>query len=96
MRKVMILRTSIRKARKDYNCDGCNKILKEFSMPGFADYYGLSFSDKRKLVTARKENYKILKETKYLEEVGLYDGFYHIRCRPEIYDILANCNYYND
>ena len=81
-----VLKEEIHTARKDYPCDACENLCADDFMSR-PDDYGVSYADKRILVRIRQENYKILKGTKYLYQVGIYDGFYAIRCRLDVVEI---------
>jgi hypothetical protein len=57
----------------------------------------MPFADRRKLAIMAKENYKILAGTKYLEQVGIYDGdFQYLKCRLDAIEIIMKYQLYED
>lgn len=66
------LRVTRRKARKDYYCD-CSDMVREDFIETNLPY---SFSEKRALVNARKDEFKIKKGTYYNE--------YAIKCENSV------------
>ena len=80
----------IRTARKSYRCDACEFI---FDLEG--DYSDLTYSEKKALVRARRNKYRIMKGDKYIYETGIYDGeFYTSRAIPEIHKICKRLRLY--
>ena len=80
-----ILHEKIKTARKTYGCAASEWITNGYSIQEFIDDYNLPFSERRILAKAKAEKFKILPGTKYLEQVGIYDGdFSCIQCRLDI------------
>lgn len=69
-----ILRESYQIARKDYECDACELVLE-----GLGDGY-YTFFEKKEIVRAKRNEWKIKKGDKYFLHVGISDGdFYRYR-----------------
>jgi len=84
-----ILHEKIKTARKTYNCAASEWITNGYSICEFMDDYNLTFAEKRILVTAKREKFKVLPGTKYLEQVGICDGdFYCIQCRLDVSELI--------
>lgn len=82
-----VLRESVYTASKEYDCDASEWLQCEDFMINPKDY-GVTFSDMRKLVKIRQENYKILKGTKYIYQVALFDGLFQVtRARIDVAEI---------
>lgn len=75
-----VLKEQVFTARKDYPCAACENLIAS-NFINELDDYDVTLADKRALVKIRREGYKVLKGTKYLYQVGIYDGFYAIQCR---------------
>lgn len=81
-----LLRHEYQIARKDYNCDGCRDLL----YVG-VDGMGLTISELREVVKAKRQQYKILPGQRYLKQVTVDNGtIYTWRCLPEIHEIMNN------
>jgi hypothetical protein len=84
-----ILHEKIKTARKTYNCAASEWINNGYTIQEFMSDYNLPFSEKRILAKAKAEKFKILIGTKYLEQVGIYDGdFYCLQCRLDISELI--------
>ena len=84
-----ILHEKIKTARKQYDCSASEWLSNYGSLSEIMNDYEMSFADKRKIVIANRENYKIFPGTKYLEQVGVYDGdFCCLKCRLDIVEIV--------
>jgi len=90
-----IIKQEIHTALKDYYCDACENLCADDFMH-HPDDYGVSYADKRILVKIRREGYKVLKGTKYIYQVGIYDGFYAIHCRIDAVDICQKYNLFEE
>jgi len=89
----MIIRETIRTARKQYDCDASEWITNYGSLSTIMEELKMPFSDRRKLVIAHQERYKIYPGTKYIEQIGTFEGdFFHVRGRIDIIEI---CRKYN-
>ena len=85
-----ILHEKIKTARKTYGCAASEWITNGYSIQEFIDDYNLPFSERRILAKAKAEKFKILPGTKYLEQVGIYDGgFSCIQCRLDISALIT-------
>jgi hypothetical protein len=78
-------------AKKDYTCDGCVWINQNL-----CDFIGeLTFTEKRELVRARKNKYKIIKGQTYIKTKGMWEGEFSVfRAIPTINQICHNHNIY--
>ncbi|MFA5195573.1 MAG: hypothetical protein WC401_07225 [Bacteroidales bacterium] len=85
-----ILHEKIKTARKTYDCAASEWINNGYSIQEFIDDYKLPFSERRMLAKAKTEKFKVLPGTKYIEQVGIFDGdFYCIQCRPDISALIT-------
>lgn len=73
--------TTLQVAQKNYTCDGCDWINE--NLCDFIDE--LTFTEKRELVRARKNKYKIIKGQTYVKTTGMWEGEFSVyRSIPEI------------
>jgi hypothetical protein len=85
-----ILHQKIKTARKTYDCAASEWITNGYSISEFIDDYKLPFSERRILAKAKAEKFKVLSGTKYLEQVGIFEGvFYCLQCRPDISELIS-------
>jgi hypothetical protein len=92
-----LLHEKIKTARKEYYCDASENICAYGRLSDLMDDYKIPFSDRRKLAILEKENYKIFAGSRYLEQVGVYDGdFYCLKCRLDAVDIVRKYHLYED
>ena len=91
-----VLSHAIRTARKEYRCNACEWIV-NCDIMDFPSDYGVTFSDKRKLVKIRQERYKILKGTKYID-YNIKDGgeISNVKSRLDANDICQKYELYED
>jgi len=91
-----VLSHAIRTARKEYQCNACEWLTNGDVMtdPSFFD---ISFDDKRKLVIIRRERYKILKGTKYID-ANIKDGgkIYNVKSRIDADQICRKYELYDE
>lgn len=79
----------IRTARKIYECNASLWIQH------LMDFDELSFSEKKIFAKAKRENFRILPGTKYLQTSGMYEGeFDTCRSRLDMQEIFENHNLY--
>lgn len=73
-------------AQKTYYCDACNVMSQD---PRF--YFDeMTFSEKRTIVKARKNDFHIIKGQKYVMQTGKFDGeFTRSRCIPDAAKIAS-------
>lgn len=91
-----ILKNKVKTAAKNYSCAACEHILNS-DLLSFPKEYEVSFADMRTLVKIRKENYQVLKGTKYIYQVGIFDGdFYAVQCRLDAVDICKKYDLYDE
>lgn len=83
---------TIRTARNDHNSD-CYEYLDE------SDYmhYGLTFTEYRQVITAKRKGWKILKGEKYIDRFGTWEGeICKQKIIPEIDHILHKYDMYQE
>jgi hypothetical protein len=86
----IILHEKIKTARKTYNCAASEWITNGYSISEFIDDYKLPFNERRILAKAKAEKFNVLPGTKYIEQVGVYDGdFYCLQCRRDISALIS-------
>ena len=76
-------------ARKDHNCDACESL----------NYHnnGLTFSELRDVVKAKRNGWKIKKGQKYIRQNILSsEGIYTFKAIPEIDYICRKYDFYGD
>lgn len=84
-----ILHEKIKTARKTYECAASEWITNGYSIREFIDDYNLPFAERRILAKAKAEKFKVLPGTKYLEQVGVFEGdFYCLQCRLDISGLI--------
>lgn len=67
-------------ARKDYRCMACDWIRE-----GVTDYSFMTFAERRLIVLARRDEWKIKKGQRYTRAYCIYEGSgYTWKARPEI------------
>lgn len=92
---VELSRQTEPKARREYSCDCYEQIIQEWVSNGCWLDKGrkVSFGDLRKLIIAKREGFKILKGTTYINQRNLYDGqFYTWRSRKDLFEIACKYN----
>ena len=81
------------KARKEHNCDACDLILNDLA--SLVDE--LTFSEKREIVKARRNNWKIQKGEIYVRQSNKMDGeFYTFKAILPIHEICLDHEVYGD
>lgn len=86
----IFLHEKIKTARKQYDCAASEWITSGYSIQEFIDDYNLPFTERRILAKAKAEKFKILPGTKYLEQVGIYDGHFDcLQCRIDISELIT-------
>lgn len=88
-----IISTSEHVAKKEYNCDSSEWLLEYVRDEGRLPRK-ITFAEKRLLVIAQREKFKILPGAKYIRQAGKYDYFYVVRMRPEIHKICCKYELY--
>lgn len=84
----ILLHEKVKTARKKYGCAASEWIINYGSLSELMDDYKMPFSDRRKLAIMHAERYKIFPGTKYLEQVGIFEGdFYCVQCRLDAVEI---------
>ena len=90
-----VLKEKIYTARKEYDCDGSEWLTCDDFMSN-PENYDVTFADMRTLVKIRRENYKILKGTKYIYQVALFDGKFQVtRSRIDVAEICKKYDLYD-
>jgi hypothetical protein len=82
-----VLKEKEHTAQKEYDCDASEWLNCEDFMTDPKDY-GVTFADMRRLVKIRQEGFKILKGTRYIYQVFIFEGkFYTARARIDVAEI---------
>jgi hypothetical protein len=87
---ITVLSESEPTARKDYDCDACAWVLNN-------GIYGMGFTmkEKRALVKARRNRWKIIKGQKYIKQGNVQNGeIYTFKAIPEIHEICLKHDLY--
>tara|TARA_R110000764_G_scaffold146819_1_gene234604 strand:- start:3658 stop:3930 length:273 start_codon:yes stop_codon:yes gene_type:complete len=88
---ITVLSESEPVVRKEHNCDASDWILS-----AGIDGVGFSISEKRALVKARRNKWKISKGQKYIRQGNIQDGeLYTFKAIPELHSICLKCNLYD-
>jgi hypothetical protein len=91
------LHEKIKTARKQYDCAASEWISNYGSLAEMMDDYKMPFSDRRKLAIMKKEKFKVLIGTKYLEQVGIYEGDFNcLQCRLDAVEICRKYGLFED
>ena len=81
-------------ARKEHECMACVWLNEYGEKPG---YLGMTLSDARKWVKARKDKYKIKKGEKYINVTQVHDGkIYDFKAKIEIDKLCRKYDLYQD
>jgi hypothetical protein len=70
----ILSQTEIKKSKKEHECSSCEAILQNWSFNQLCDEFILSFSEKRSLVKAKQNNYKIQIGEFYVRQNAVFDG----------------------
>ena len=91
---ITVLQEATPIARKEYDCIACEWL----NVDNFWAHNGeLRFVDFRNIVKARRNNWKIQKGQRYINQRLKGDnGFYTFRAIPEIHDICSKLDIYQD
>lgn len=86
------LSSTIRTARKEYKCDACRAAIE----PGLKHFLGiLTFSERKLIALARRDNWRIKAGNKYVDYRGVCDSSaYTLRMRPEIQNLVSKYNWW--
>ena len=88
---VEVIREEKPVACKDYICDSCMILIE--SLPYMSD--SLTFNEKRAIVKARRNKWKIKKGQVYSKQVNKMDGeIYNFKSIPEIHEICLKHDLY--
>lgn len=91
---VEVIRETTPKAGKEYDCEACLWIINSSSI---SDDYPFTFGEKRLLVRARRERWRIQSGQVYLRQVNKFDGdLLTFRARPEIHALCLKYHVYED
>lgn len=86
------LQQTTRTARKDYRCAACEVVV-EGGVTHFTQT--VTYAERRLLVLARADKWKIKAGQKYIDYRGLIDGTaYTLRMRPEMQDMVSKYNWW--
>lgn len=78
-------------ARKNYRCDACDWIHDSINQGIF------SFAEYRLIAKARRDNWQIKKDQRYLKVSGKWDGDWStFRARPEMHDLCVEHEIYQE
>lgn len=79
------------KARKDHYCMACEWLLNE------GEWYRFSFAEKRKIVKAKRNQWKIKKGETYINQRNIFDGsIYTYKAITAIHDICIKHDIFAD
>jgi hypothetical protein len=85
-----IIREATPTARNDYNCDAC-----EWLVNNGCDWTDYTYAERRLIVKARRNKWRIQKGDKYYLQVNNYYGdFGQFRAIPEMNDICIKYELY--
>lgn len=86
------MKESTQTARKDYFCDGCNRILESGHLS-----IGMNFAQYRVFARAKRLNFWIKKGERYRKIISRYEGrLVAFRVRVDIDDICEKLDVYID
>lgn len=86
-----ICTTTTPTARKDYPCEASQLII------NVCDWSMFTFAEKRMLVKARRDGWKIKKGQQYVKCSGKWEGEWtEFRARPEMNDLCQKYNIYQE
>ena len=86
------LSSILRKARKEYRCAACRAMIE----PGLRHFIQtVSFTERKAIVCARNDNWRIMPGTTYEDYRGVSDGTaYTLRMRPEISALVSKYDWW--
>ena len=86
----------IKAVRKDHNCNACEWLVNGDALTMIRrGEIKLTISERRAIVKAKQNNWKVKKGQRALYHVGIYDGdFYYCYSIPEIHDICVKYDLY--
>lgn len=87
---IKVLSESLPTAKKEHECMACDFILAHG-----VDGFGYSLAEKRQLVIARRNKYRIKKGEKYIKQNNAFEGeLYTFNAIPEMHDICLKHDLY--
>lgn len=87
----------IKSARKEHSCDACEYMLNFGTFNEFCQNTTLTFAEKRSLVRAKQNKYKIHKGDSYIRQFNSQEGqIYEFKAIPEIHAICIKYDVYGD
>lgn len=87
---ITVLSESTPVARKEHRCDACEWILSA-GIGGM----GFSISEKRAIVKAKRNNWKIVKGQKYFRQSNIQDGdLVTFKAIPELHELCLKHDLY--
>jgi len=91
---ISIIHQSTPKARKIYNCDACNFLFNEEDVRQL----GLTFTEYRAVIKARKCGYRIMKGQTYIRQFNAdtSGNSWTYRAIPEIHNICVRLELYGE
>jgi hypothetical protein len=90
-RMSIVLSQSTPIAKKEHGCDACTWLING----GYPE--GMSISEWRSVVRAKRNKWKIKAGQKYIRQTGIYEGdFYCSKSIPEIHEICLKYDIYED
>ena len=93
---TIISHKHIKFAMKDYHCDACDYIRQHGSFNELCQQNSLSFAEKRSLIRAKQNKYKVIKGDSYIRQFLNQDGeTYEFKAIPEIHSICVKYDIYN-
>lgn len=86
------LASTIRTARKEYSCAACEAVL-DGGLKHFVEK--LTFAEKRAIVLARADKWRVKIGAKYVDYRGIQDGdLYQVKMRPEMQEMVSKYDWW--
>jgi len=83
------------KANKEYDCMACEFLYASGDLKEIVSESGMSFAEKRTILIAQSENWKVLKGSAYVRHQCSQEGLkYTFIARPEIHAICVKYDLY--
>lgn len=95
---TVLKQIEIKKVRKDHYCNACEWLINGEGLNMIRrGEIKTTISERRAIVKAKNNNWKVKKGERALYFVGTYDGeFYYCHSIPEIHDICVKYDLYED
>jgi len=88
-------------ARKTYECNSCLFIFEGFgnNLKEFFNYYKLTLTEKKQVLTAKNNKYQIRAGEKYIRQTLIDESskdFFCVKSIPEVHNICCKYNLYQE